>query len=129
VLLAFGEHDAGLNNFSLPVGVITDRRGYIWVADTLRHIVPIFDPGGRFLDYIGTFGAGPGQFAFPSGIAANRDDRIVVLERVNARLQCFELYKPSTEGDGETITEPPRQPQTTSQAPWRGSSDLRGGGL
>jgi tripartite motif-containing protein 2/3 len=93
--LAFGGQGTGFNNFSLPAGIITDRRGYLWVVDTLRHIVPIFDVNGKFLDYIGAFGAGPGYFAFPSAIAASDDGKIVVLERVNRRLQCFELAQPS----------------------------------
>ena len=104
-LLAFGEHDAGLQNFSLPIGIITDRRGYIWVADALRHIVSIFDSDGNFLDYIGAFGQGPGWFAFPSGLAASDDGKIVVLERVNARLQCFELAQSSEEEVAVSVKE------------------------
>ena len=98
VLLAFGGHDAGFDNFSLPYGVITDRRGYIWVSDSLRHITTIFDADGKFLDYIGSFGSKVGQFAYPSGVATDRDGKIAVLERVGARLQCFELAQPLTEG-------------------------------
>jgi len=91
IMLAFGEHEAGFNNFSMPVGVISDRKGYIWVADSLRHIVSIFSAEGKFLDYIGAYGYDAGYFAYPSGIAYNNDRKIVVLERVNSRLQCFEL--------------------------------------
>lgn len=91
VLMAFGEHEAGFNNFSMAVGVITDRRGYIWVADALRHIVSIFDANGNFLDYIGSWGDGPGQFAYPSSLGAHWGGRIVVADRVGSRIQCFEL--------------------------------------
>ena len=101
VLLAFGGHDVGFSNFSMPTGIITDRRGYIWVADQLRHIVSIFDADGKFLDYIGAFGAGPGQFAFPSALAASNDGKIVVLERVTARFQCFQLPPPDEEAAAE----------------------------
>jgi len=104
-LLAFGGHGAGFSNFSLPIGIMTDRRGYIWVVDSLRHIVPIFDANGKFLDYIGAFGAGPGYFAFPNAIAASDDGKIVVLERVNARLQCFELAQPSGEEVAASVEE------------------------
>ncbi len=94
VIVAFGEHEAGLINFSLPIAIATDRRGYIWVADALRHIVSVFERDGKnikFLDYIGAFGVRPGQFAYPSGLGAAWHGRLVVVDRVGGRVQCFEM--------------------------------------
>lgn len=94
VLLAFGEHDSGFSNFSLPVGIAVDRRGAIWVADSLRHIVSAFkreDGKSVFLDYIGAYGDRPGAFAYPSAVFASTNGRLIVVDRVGARLQCFEL--------------------------------------
>lgn len=94
ILLSFGAHESGLGNFSLPIGIVTDRRGYIWVADALRHIVSVFDGQGNFLDYIGAMGLQPGQFLYPSGISAHWGGKIVVLDRVGGRVQCFALPSP-----------------------------------
>ena len=94
VIAAFGEHETGFDNFSLPIAIATDRRGYIWVADTLRHVVSVFERDGKdvkFLDYIGAFGTQPGQFAYPSGLSAAWNGRLVVVDRLGGRVQCFEM--------------------------------------
>jgi DNA-binding beta-propeller fold protein YncE len=92
-LAAFGEHDAGFTNFSLPISIVTDRRGYIWVADSLRHVVVAFRRDGKnvtYLDYLGgPMGNRPGAFAYPSGLGFSWSGRLVVADRVGGRVQCF----------------------------------------
>jgi sugar lactone lactonase YvrE len=94
VLVAFGQHDSGVTNFGLPIGITTDLRGNIWVADTLRHIVSVFRRTGNkveYLDYIGTLGTRGGEFAYPSGLTASSTGRMLVVDRVGCRVQCFEM--------------------------------------
>jgi DNA-binding beta-propeller fold protein YncE len=43
------------------------------------------------LSYMGSFGTGDGQFAFPNGIAVDGKDRIYVTDRGNNRIQVW-LY-------------------------------------
>ncbi|MCX6361099.1 MAG: NHL repeat-containing protein [Armatimonadetes bacterium] len=94
VLVAFGQHDSGVTNFGLPIGITTDMRGNIWVADTLRHIVSVFRRTGNkvdYLDYIGTLGTRGGEFAYPSGLTASATGKMLVVDRVGGRVQCFEM--------------------------------------
>ena len=43
--------------------------GTLWVTDTVRHSISVFDTQGTYLGRIGGFGRGPGQFDYPSGCA------------------------------------------------------------
>ena len=98
MLAAFGAHDSGYDNFSLPSGVVTDARGNIWVVDTLRHVVTVFsqepiDLGIRtsVIHAMGGFGREAGQFAFPVSIAGDGANRIFVIESTGARVQAFDI--------------------------------------
>lgn len=94
VITAFGQHDSGVTNFGLPVGICTDVRNNIWVVDTLRHIVSVFRTKGNsieYLDHIGAYGATPGLFAFPMAVTGSDNGRLVVTDRVGGRVQCFEF--------------------------------------
>ena len=93
-IVAFGQHEEGLMDFTLPIAIATDRRGHLWVADALRHIASVFELQGsqvKFLDYIGTFGVGPGKFSYPSGLSASLNGYLAVVDRVGGRLQYFQM--------------------------------------
>ncbi len=92
-LKAFGQHDAGWGNFSFPSGVTVTPDGDIWVSDMIRQIVNRFDENGVFLDFIGGRGEGPGSMAYPISVTHNAQGMIVVLEKVGARYQVFEVKK------------------------------------
>ncbi|MCL5283612.1 MAG: 6-bladed beta-propeller [Armatimonadetes bacterium] len=93
LLLGFGTHNAGVTNFSLPTAICTDRRGDIWVVDTLRQIISAFRRHGdqvEYLDSMGGFGVQPGEVAFPSAIGADWNGRLIIVDRVGGRVQCFD---------------------------------------
>ncbi|MHB1457819.1 MAG: NHL repeat-containing protein [Armatimonadota bacterium] len=101
MLAAFGAHDSGFDNFSLPSGVVTDAHGNIWVVDALRHIVTVFsqkpiDLGVRtsVIHAMGGLGREAGQFAFPLSIAGDGANRIFVIESTGARVQAFDIIFP-----------------------------------
>ena len=93
-LLGFGLHDVGNENFSLPTSVVTTPDGRIWVLDTMRQVIKVFDGEGRFLDQVGGLGRDPGAFIYPSALATNGKDRLYVVERVGARLTTFRIAEP-----------------------------------
>jgi hypothetical protein len=93
-VLAFGLHDVGNENFSLPTSVVSTPDGRIWVLDTMRQVIKVFDGEGRYLDQIGGLGRDMGALTYPSALAIDGKDRLFVLERVGARLTTFRIAEP-----------------------------------
>ena len=87
----FGEHNAGLENFSFPSGIVVMSNGNIWVLDTIRHIASCFSKDGEFITYIGGRGGQPGGFNFPSALSTDGTGLLFILERAGNRYQCFQL--------------------------------------
>jgi tripartite motif-containing protein 71 len=95
-LHGFGEHQMGIENFSLPEAAVFDAKGRLVIVDALRHEIKLFTVEGRFLDRFGGLGTRPGQVAFPSDVATDGRDRIYVAERGGGRVQVFrELERPA----------------------------------
>ncbi|MCU0914050.1 MAG: 6-bladed beta-propeller [Planctomycetes bacterium] len=67
----------------------TIRAGAIYVADTARHTIAVFDHKGAFLRELGTRGLGPGQFNFPTHLSIDRAGRLYVSDTLNYRIQVF----------------------------------------
>lgn len=87
----FGRHEIGPENFSMPASLAITDDGRMWISDEIRQCVSIFDAGGLYLGMAGQGGLDPGSFLFPSGVATDGRRRLVVLERVGARLQVFRI--------------------------------------
>jgi len=90
LIRGFGEHQVGVQNFSLPSAVAIDSQGRIFVADALRQEVKVFQPDGRFLTRFGGVGGGPGALTFPEDLSLDGADRVYVAEKGNRRVQVFE---------------------------------------
>ncbi len=52
----------------------------------------MFDEDGKFLSMFGTNGSGDGEFNYPTGIAFTRDEKLVVADRDNYRVQVFRIF-------------------------------------
>jgi sugar lactone lactonase YvrE len=91
LLLAFGAHEVGWGNFSLPSGIVRDGDGNLWVADPIRQVVKRFDESGRFLGFIGGLGTAPGDMYYPVALAGDGGQFIIVLEKNGARFQVFRV--------------------------------------
>ena len=111
LIRGFGSHRESDSGFSLPSDVTWGPGHSLWITDTLRHSVSVFDERGTVLGRFGGLGYGPGQFAYPVGCVFLSQNRVAVLERANARCQVFEMempesFRPSTalqlNGSGET---------------------------
>jgi sugar lactone lactonase YvrE len=92
----FGQHGEVEAGFSLPNDVTWGVGNTLWITDTLRHSVSVFNERGTLLGRVGGFGREPGQFAYPVGCVFLANDRIAVLERANARCQVFEMEVPAS---------------------------------
>jgi DNA-binding beta-propeller fold protein YncE len=76
--------------FHFPTNVALARTGEIYVSDGYGNArVHKFSPAGELLFSWGAPGTGAGEFRIPHGIAVGPDDRVVVADRENSRLQFF----------------------------------------
>lgn len=76
-------------HISRPVGLCV-ASGRLWVADVGLQAVCVFDLKGNFLFQFGQRGAGPGEFNYPTHVAAGSDGRIFVTDALNGRIQVFD---------------------------------------
>ncbi len=94
-LSGFGGHEIGKTDLSMASGVAADRdsTGLVrfWICDALRQVVKVINQNGEFISNVGGFGVGPGQYQYPSGLAAGRNNTFYISERIGARIQKFKL--------------------------------------
>lgn len=75
---------------SIAAGDGEAGEGLLFVTDTNRHAVLVFDKQGSFLDEFGGMGSDDGWFYFPSDLAI-LDDRLAVCDQSNNRVQVFRI--------------------------------------
>jgi tripartite motif-containing protein 71 len=84
--------DAGV---SAPAGIAVDADGTLYVIDSLKDQIRIFDREGTPLATWGESGSAPGQFRFTNGsdfwgdVALGPDGNLYVLDSFNARVQVL----------------------------------------
>ncbi len=93
-LRGFGEHASGPETFSLPSGIAVAPSGKIFVADALRHEVKVFLPDGLFLGRFGGRGRAAGDLGYPGQLAFDGEGNLLVLEKINGRVQRFRVREP-----------------------------------
>ena len=76
--------------FNRVTNVALDRVGDLYIADGYGNArVHKFSADGEHLFSWGEPGAGPGEFRLPHAIAIDEDDRVIVADRENSRIQLF----------------------------------------
>jgi sugar lactone lactonase YvrE len=91
-LLAFGDIDAGWDNFVRPTGVASIDDTTFWVADGSSNIVKQFSSDGKYQQYIGGGpGTRPGEMRGPSAVATDGKEMLCVAEQGTNRVQVFSL--------------------------------------
>jgi len=74
---------------SLPTDVAVGPKGQVYVVDSGRHRVSMYDPAGQPLGHFGGAGKGDGQLQGPVGIGVARDGSVYVADKDNQRLAVF----------------------------------------
>lgn len=73
-----------------PTGIAYNRSNrLLYVTDTGKHQVVIFDLNGRERFRIGGRGEGPGQFNYPTDLFIDKQARLYVTDALNSRVQIF----------------------------------------
>lgn len=73
--------------FQRPMAVAADSES-IYVTDSAKHDLIVYDYNGKFRRVIGSPGKAPGQFNYPTGVAVS-DNRIFVADFYNQRVQVL----------------------------------------
>ena len=82
----------GVGPFNRPTGVDIAPNGDIYVSDGYGNArVHQFSADGELIRSWGAPGSGPGQFYLPHGVCVTNDDRVLVADRANDRIQIFTL--------------------------------------
>jgi DNA-binding beta-propeller fold protein YncE len=84
---AIGRRDNG--TFFGPTNVAVDRRGFLYISDTLNYRVQVLDPSGTFVRAFGAQGDRPGEFIRPKGIAVDSEGHIYVADAEFNNFQIF----------------------------------------
>lgn len=74
----------------LPNGIAVDRNGQILVTSTALHSVELYDSQYQRVGSFGHEGTEPGAFKWPSAVATDSADRIIVSDRSNNRVEIFD---------------------------------------
>ncbi|MDD5458006.1 MAG: 6-bladed beta-propeller [Phycisphaerae bacterium] len=61
----------------------------VYITDTARHTIDLFDPKGNFIEQIGQRGSGPGSFNFPTHLFIDSKGLLYVSDTLNYRIQVF----------------------------------------
>jgi DNA-binding beta-propeller fold protein YncE len=74
-----------------PRGVAADENGNIYVTNTAKGNIPVFDREGNFLFKFGKYGVNPGDLRAPIGISiSDKNNRVYVADRVRFRLVIYD---------------------------------------
>jgi DNA-binding beta-propeller fold protein YncE len=88
-IMTFGSRGDQAGQFNFPSYITLDRKGNVFVVDTMNGRVQQFDPKGRFIRAWGKLGDAPGMFARPKGIAIDSEGHVYVVDAAFNNIQIF----------------------------------------
>lgn len=62
----------------------------VYVVDQKEHCIVVFDRALNYMDTIGRYGQGGGEFSYPAGIAFDREGNIYICDLGNYRIQVLD---------------------------------------
>ena len=85
-----GRAGQGAGEFFMPMGLIIDAYGQLYVADAGNNRVQVIDTNGHFVAEFGSYGWREGEFDFPNDVALSLDT-LYVADTGNNRVQYCNL--------------------------------------
>ena len=98
----FGVHDIGMGRFSQPTGVTVTSDGRIWVVDSVRANVQVFDLRGTYLGAVDG-NAGPTPWLYPSALAGDGRGLLAMSEAGGNRLRLLRVLQTITNVSGDSV--------------------------
>jgi DNA-binding beta-propeller fold protein YncE len=90
-LTDFGRRGSGPGRFNVISGIVTDDKGYIYVADKLRCVVMIFDKAFSFQNEFGFRGLKPGRLIVPNHLEIDAKDRFYVTQMRKRGISVYQI--------------------------------------
>ena len=90
--ITIGQEGRESGQFRQPSGIVVDRSGRFYVADTYNHRVQVFAPDDGFLHAFGMEGALRGALLRPTGLAWGPNHLLYVADTGNHRIQAFDQH-------------------------------------
>jgi DNA-binding beta-propeller fold protein YncE len=87
-LYTFGHPGSDRGLLKAPAGLAVGKDDLLYVADTGNHRVQVFAVNGLLRGSFGSFGFGPGEFSFPTALAAAPEGEVYVADAAG-RMQAF----------------------------------------
>ena len=75
-----------------PKGIGVDSEGHLYVVEAVGAMVQVFNDAGQLLYYFGQKGTGFGEFQLPTGLWIDGNDRVLVVDSYNRRVQVFHYF-------------------------------------
>jgi hypothetical protein len=66
------------DRFDIHAKIAVGSDGRVYVSDPGNHRIQVFTPAGRFLDEVGSFGSGKGQFLDPNWLSVDHEGNLYV---------------------------------------------------
>ena len=85
----WGKDGSGNGQFVNAQGIVVDKSGNVYVADTDNHRIQMFTKTGGFVRKWGTRGTGNGQFDSAADVEIAPNGTVWVADQQNQRLQAF----------------------------------------
>jgi hypothetical protein len=87
----FPDSISGAGDLHLPWFVAYNRyEDTVYVVDQKEHCIVVFDRALNYMDTIGRYGQGVGEFCYPAGIAFDRKGNIYICDLGNYRVQVLD---------------------------------------
>ncbi len=92
-LFKFGQKGGSTGKLSRPRGLGVDEiKHWIYIIDYMRHTISVYKyEDGRYLFEFGGKGWGPGWFQYPSYIYIDQQQRVLVADTFNQRIQILKV--------------------------------------
>ena len=90
-LASFGSAGSLPGRFNIVSGVATDDRGYVYVTDTLRSVVAVFDKEFKFQAQFSQRGTGPGDLIAPRELVVDKNGHLYVSQSRKRGISVFRV--------------------------------------
>lgn len=90
-IVSFGQRGSAPGKFNIVGGIVSDDQGYLYLTDTLRCVVMVFDKDFKFLKEFGYRGFGSENLIAPMELTVDNTGRIYVSQSARRGVSVFKI--------------------------------------